>query len=299
MDVLNTKNLGVIANPHGNKYNRPHMEYDHGITPEERANIGGMTLLTVGAKMQTEDGDYDKTKKGRPDLNCDSNLEALTYAFWTRFGGAVKMHPHGKINFKNGIIYDIDMLVTMEDNEGHHAGFYIEPHCVENENANYEKLADSKSYGSLRRLEGKQINKILTFVRETGKTVIVWKPNAYFQIITKRDGKTVQVPEERSALCACPHCQSLFPAITPTSGKCPVCGKTGAKDVMYGDQTGTGAMSIKGDSPKYPRNLWYEASECAVTTPIRGEVWDDIQYNDTYGDPLPDDTNRKFSQSTY
>lgn len=285
MDVLITKNLGSVKNPHANKYNRAHMEYDHGITDEERADIGGMTLLTVGAKMQTEDGDYGKAKKGRPDLGCDSNLEALTYAFFTRFGGAVKMHPHGKINFKNGIIYDVDMKVTMEDGHGDGISYYVEPHCVENINADYEKLADSKSYGSLRRLEGKEINKILTFVRETGRTVIAWKPNAYFQIITKRDGKTVQVPEERSALCACPHCQSLFPAITPTSGKCLVCGEKGAKDIMYGDQTGTNALSIKGENPKKrrPRNLWYEGSECVVTTPVRGEIWDDLQTNDTYG----------------
>lgn len=290
MDMLRTRNLGLIENPHGNKYNRAHMEYEHGITQEEREQIGGMTVLSVGEKMQTEDGNYDKAKKGRPDLKCDSNLEALTNAFWTRFGGTVKMHPYGKINFKNGIIYDVDMLVTMKDNEGHSIGFFVEPHCVENENADYELLTDSKSYGSLRRFEGNAINKILTFVRETGKTVIAWKPNAYFQIIARQDGKTVQFTEERSALCACPHCQSLFPAVTPTSGKCPVCGKHGAKDIMYGDQTGTNALSIKGEDPKKrrPRNLWYEASECVVTTPVRGEIWDDLQANDTYGTPFPE-----------
>lgn len=274
MSTLITKNLGVVNNPHRTT-NRPHMEYDRAKTPEERAEIT--------EKMRREDDFYRETS--HRDAHNDSALEAYTGAFLTRFGASVETHPEGPVNLGHGLIYTPDMRVTLAPG----VSYYVEPHAVENINACYEPLKCSRSYGSRRLLHGDTIARVTAFCEARRCLCLVIKPNFYFQLITYTANGVRLVSENACALCACPECKTLFPSVYPYRQPCPVCRGDKWKIFIYGDQTSPNAVTVRGNYPpgESPRSLdlLYDATECAVTVPMRGEVWDDIEYRDTYGTP--------------
>lgn len=274
MSTLVTKDFGAVHNPHGTT-TRPHMEYDHAKTPEERTR--------VAEKMRREDDLY--TRGAHRDDGSDSSLERYTEAFLVRFGGTVETHPEGPVALGHGLIYTPDMRVTLAPG----VSYYVEPHAVENLNACYEPLRNSRSYGSRRLLHGDTVARVSAFCEARQCLCLLMKPNFYFQLVTYTSGGVRLVPENACALCACPACETLFPSVYPYKQPCPVCRGDKWKILLFGDQASPNAVTVRGSYPRgvSPKSLdlVYDATECAVTVPVRGEAWDDIEYRDTYGTP--------------
>lgn len=287
MEYLHTTNLGDIPNPHTNKRGRVHMRYEHALTPDEKAAI--QADLSVGEKLEKENTYYKEKSKGRKDLGCDSSLESLYYATLTRFGAEVKMHPYGEINFGNGTIYDPDMLATLTDEKtGAEYSFFGEPHTVKNRDKDYHDVSPFDP-ASLRIIQSTILNKAYCLCEAMNKPVLIFKPNFYFQIVEQDStGEARLYPENRSALCYCVSCRNLFPTILPLPTKCPVCQSDDFKAAFFGDREYTGAIAIKGNQRCTALDIFCEASECAVTTPVKGEIRDDLEFRDTYGTPLLD-----------
>lgn len=273
MSYIHTKNCGDIPNPHTFT---PHMTYVHGLTPEERQQIQ--------SKMTTEDTKYDKPKKGRPDLGCDSGLETQCYCMLARFKGHITVHPQ-TLNLGKGLIYTPDLKIVCPAQEADKTPFYyVETHAVKNEDEDYRPVPPDDPT-STRAIPADVLARLSCLCKEHGARILYIKPNCYFEIIAMYQGEPYRYREGESALVYCTHCGNVFPDFFPYHDSCPFCTSPDIKHLIYGDGTASGCLSIGGHRYRSAVDLFKDLGEYHATTPVRGEVCDQMEWLDIYGDP--------------